>query len=348
VSNRIQDTNGWFETRANPVSKVGVFEYMGYELPGAPDRNKRYKVYRPAEELGSAETLDSFRLVPIIDDHEMLGAKDQGLTPAEKKGAHGITGESVSFDGTYLRANLKIFSNALATKIANGKRELSAGYRCAYDWVSGVFDGQPYDVVQRAIRANHIALVARGRMGSEVAVLDHFAIDQLEYRMDEEEIKKLQEKVTALIADNALLAAAKDAAEARVQELQTRQTESDAKLQAMDARIEQMKVAQDAAPQQIESAVSARLADITARDKLVAQAKPFVGVFDAAAMTQIEAAKYIAGKLDLTVAADGNDAVAAVGAYLKGREPVKAAIAADATPSGGASFIDNYLQPRAA
>ncbi|MDE9567464.1 DUF2213 domain-containing protein, partial [Xenorhabdus bovienii] len=38
--------NGWLEVKDNPISKVGVFDYMGSEI-GAPNPGDLYRVYRP-------------------------------------------------------------------------------------------------------------------------------------------------------------------------------------------------------------------------------------------------------------------------------------------------------------
>lgn len=177
----VDPRSGFFEVRRQPISRVGVFPYYGRQLGAGTarwpdgDPNKIYQVYRPAEELGDPEAMHSFRLVPLLDDHEMVGEDDKGLTPAEKKGVHGVIGEQMEFDGKTLYSNLKVFSQSLANRIRNGKKELSAGYHCAYDHKSpGVWNGQAYDVVQRRLRGNHIALVKKGRMGPEVAVLDEF------------------------------------------------------------------------------------------------------------------------------------------------------------------------------
>lgn len=172
---RIYDTNGWAEIRDNPISKVGVFEYSGAQI-GHPelDPNKIYKVYRPQEELDNEETINSFKLVPWTDDHAMLGAEDDGMTPAEKKGVHGVVGEDIYFDDGYLKANLKVFSNKLAQLIDNGKKDLSIGYKCLYEKNAGVYNGESYDFIQKNIRGNHLALVEEGRSGHDVAVLDHF------------------------------------------------------------------------------------------------------------------------------------------------------------------------------
>lgn len=174
-SGRIYDSNGWAEIKDNPISKVGVFEYSGAQIGHEGlDPDKIYKVYRPEEELASEETIASFRLVPWTDDHAMLGAEDDGLLPAEKKGVHGVIGENVHFEDGYLKANLKVFSHQLASLIDEGKKELSIGYRCLYDAQAGVYNGESYDFIQRNIRGNHLALVEEGRAGHDVAVLDAF------------------------------------------------------------------------------------------------------------------------------------------------------------------------------
>lgn len=173
---REYDLNGWAEIQGNPISKVGVFPYLGSQISPDMEPDRIYQVYRPEAELSSEETIASFKLLPWTDEHEMLGSEADGLTPPEKKGIHGIIGENVYFEDGYLKANLKIFSEKLADLIREGKRELSIGYRCLYDIQSGVYNGQKYDAIQRQIRGNHIALVEEGRSGKDVAVLDHFKI----------------------------------------------------------------------------------------------------------------------------------------------------------------------------
>jgi uncharacterized protein len=173
-SSRSTDINEFIEIKDNPISKVGVFPYLGSQISPDLEPDKIYQVYRPEEELNNPETIDSFKLIPWTDEHAMLGSKESGLTPAEQKGVHGVVGESVHFEDGYLKGNLKVFSTKLAELIDAGKKELSIGYRCLYELASGVFKGQKYDAVQRQIRGNHLALVDEGRSGRDVAVLDHF------------------------------------------------------------------------------------------------------------------------------------------------------------------------------
>lgn len=170
-SSRIVDQNNWFEVKKNPISKVGVFPYLGASI-GADDADKIYYIYRPESELSSPSCVDSFRLLPLVDDHEMLGS-DAGFTPAEDYGVHGVAGENVQYENGLLFTNLKVWSESLKKKIQDGKVELSCGYSCRYEMTPGIWNGQRYDGIQRDIVGNHIALVDQGRMGPDVRVLDH-------------------------------------------------------------------------------------------------------------------------------------------------------------------------------
>ncbi len=188
---RVTDINGYYEIPRNPLSKVGVFPYTAKscQAPGwEADPGRIVMVYRPEETLADPETLSSFRLVPWVDEHAMLGdpAMDASLTPVEKKGVHGTTGERIEYDPSdrTMYGNIKLWSSSLADAIEAGKKDLSMGFRCVYEFVSGVFEGQPYQAIQRKMRGNHQASVPFGRMGPEVAVLDHFsfALDASELR----------------------------------------------------------------------------------------------------------------------------------------------------------------------
>lgn len=173
-SKRTYDLNGWPEIRDNPISKVGVFPYLGSQISADLQPERIYQVYRSEDELSDPATIDSFKLVPWTDEHAMLGSEDSGFTAAEEKGIHGVTGQDVYYDDGYLKANLKVFSNDMHDLITQGKKELSIGYRCVYEMKSGVYDGKKYDAIQKSIRGNHIALVQEGRAGPEVSVLDSF------------------------------------------------------------------------------------------------------------------------------------------------------------------------------
>ena len=162
------DENGFWLVEDNPVSIEGVFPYLGKTIDKRLEPDRIYQVYRPFKELSNPETLKSFDGIPFIDDHEMIG---EGFTPVDKRPAAGVMMNPRAENGT-LRADLKIFSEGLKDKIAGGKKELSLGYQCTYELRRGVWNGQPYDAIQRNVRGNHIALVDQGRMGADVRVYD--------------------------------------------------------------------------------------------------------------------------------------------------------------------------------
>lgn len=199
MDERRVDGNGWFEVRNNPISKVGIFPYSGAQLGlSGDDATRIFNILRPEEELSNPECVESFKLLPWIDGHVMLGPVAEAMTDkamsAERKGISGVIGESVTFQkgGDYpngaLLANIKVFSSNMASLIESGKRELSAGYFCKWDMTPGVWNGQRYDGVQRNIRGNHLALVAEGRMGPDVAVMD-----RLSFSLDAKELQEMAE-----------------------------------------------------------------------------------------------------------------------------------------------------------
>jgi uncharacterized protein len=214
-SQRVEDGNGWFEVNANPLSKVGVFDYSGKSISPDLDPSTMFKVYRPREELADPECIESFKLVPWINDHPkvLLGDPEIGGVAPEQKGVEGVIGERVFFDelDQILKGNIKVFSQTHAQRIADGKEELSVGYRCKYEYSPGIWNGIAYHYVQREIRGNHVASVNAGRMGPDVAVMDsfNFAIDAKEFTIMAAP-KKLN-KVSALLAT--LLTFAHDAKE---------------------------------------------------------------------------------------------------------------------------------------
>lgn len=211
MSEIAEDFSGFWEIKNKPISKVGVFPYLGAGLSGAPDPMQTYMVFRPAEELGNPETVNSFKLMPWVIAHDMLGPEDRGLTPPEAKGVHGVIGEDVYFNPEegVLYANIKCFSETMKQDIENGIKGLSAGYFHQTEWTGGTWNGQRYDAVQRHIRANHLALVHAGRMGPDVALdaendFDPNIFTDTENSMTMEEliaaVKALTEEVAAIKA----------------------------------------------------------------------------------------------------------------------------------------------------
>lgn len=336
---RSYDTNGWFEVKRNPLSKVGIYPYSGAQIGAPPhERDKVFRVYRPAEELGHADTIESFKLVPLIDDHTMLG---DGFTDTDTKGVAGVIGESVFFEGDTLYGNPKIYSAALAEKIKNGKTELSMGYKCKYDFSPGIWNGQQYDVVQRVLRGNHVALVDEGRMGPEVAILDHMVItvDAKETLPVDEELKAA---LAAIVARLDALEAAKPKEPVEDEEPKDPPANdeepkdppaNDEEPKEPPAEDEETPASMDAALKQI-ATLRGRLAAVEKRpamdegslvrnlarkNALAEQISTHVGTFDHASMTLAEVATYGVKKLEIKGVPAGQELVA-LDAHLQARK----------------------------
>ena len=340
-SARIVDQNGFFEVKRNPISKVGVFPYSGRSI-GAEEPDRMYYVYRPAEELGSAECIESFKLLPFVDEHHMVG--DGGM-PAEQKGVHGTTGEDVFFEDGTLYSNLKVFSNALANLIEGGKRELSCGYRCEYEFAPGEYNGVKYDAIQRNIRGNHLALVEEGRMGKEVAVLDSmvFTFDAKEFlSMENEELEQhesaemkeinsIKEMIAALAAKvDSLIEGEKKESEIGQDEEAKEEVAQDEEAKEQEAKAEGMDAAE------IKRAV---MKEIAARDALYSKLSPVIGAFDHAEMDIKTMAAYGAKKLGLT-----HSSVEAVEGYLAGAASAKVVVASGMDSKKQNTDVLSYIE----
>lgn len=350
TSARQEDINGFITIAGNPLSKVGVFPYSGAQI-GHPDADRIFNVYRPAEELADPECIESFKLLPFVDEHAMLGSEDAGGMPAERKGVHGMIGETVYFDPPYLRGNLRIVSESLKSAINHGKIELSPGYRCAYEMTPGTFEGQRYDAVQRRIRGNHLALVDEGRTGPDVSVLDRmtFTIDAKELAaMADQEMKDQGGEVAADMDLEALKPALTEMIKGILKEMSPEKEEAEVEVEDAEVEVkaeevaadmckdEDMKGALDAALKRIAQLEagqagmdSALVSSIADRDALAVRLSQFVGTFDSARMTTGQVAKYGVDKLGIPCKA-GAERIA-LDAWLHGRTPEhhKPAIAQD-------------------
>lgn len=341
-TSRTTDINGFIKIEKNPISRAGVFPYSGSQLPDA-DPSKVYNVYRASEELSNPDTLKSFEMLPIINEHVMLGEGYE--TSAEEKGVHGMTGEKVSFENGILYSSVRIISDALKDLIDQGKKQLSAGYRCAFEKSSGVFNGTKYDYIQKNIRGNHIALVHAGRSGPDIAVLDGMAFDHFDIATGEDNMSKeildalaaLDKKVSAMDEDVKAMKAkdeaeeeekkkkAEDEAEAEKKKKEAEDAEKDDdKKEGMDAAA--VAVALDAAVKPLKEEIAALkaqgtkgiLSTITSRDTLARKVSEVTGTFDHSAMDVTDVVAYGIEKLKIT-APEGGQQIA-LEAFLAGRK----------------------------
>lgn len=204
MSNRTTDQNGYLYVKGCPLSSYGIFDYSAAQLGLPGDPNRIVKVFRPESAISEPEAIDSFKDIPLINDHEMLsGFQNDGSASApEEYGIDGVLTGNVYYAEPWLRGDLKLFSRSMQQDLANGKKELSLGYSCKFEEKPGVFNGQPYEVVQHTMRGNHIALVDRARVAG-ARVLDGLCFDSLTFDVvkkpeEESEMKRNHAKDNAV------------------------------------------------------------------------------------------------------------------------------------------------------
>jgi hypothetical protein len=141
------------------LTRSGIFVYRDAQ-------GKTVRELRPPEEVMHADSLASFGMMPVTNDHpsELLTADNA------KQYAVGSVSESVVPEGDKVRASLMITDASAIEALDAGKSELSCGYTADVVQEAGVWQGQPYDAVQRNIRGNHVALVDAGRAGPACAI----------------------------------------------------------------------------------------------------------------------------------------------------------------------------------
>lgn len=221
------DTNGYVTYYDVPMTKVGVFPYLGRQISPELEPDRIYQVLRPEEELTKPETLKSLEKIPFVDEHEMLG-KD--FTPPEDKGVEGTTLTNVNVKLPLITNDLVAYTERVKNEIEkNDKRGLSMGYRCRYEYSPGVYEGQAYDFIQRDIIFNHIALVEEGRMGDECRIMDSaITFDSISDLLNKKETKmsEFKEELKEEIKDE-LLGGEEEITEKKEEEVLDEEPEND-------------------------------------------------------------------------------------------------------------------------
>lgn len=136
------------------VTSVGIFVYHN------PDGSERRELRLP-EEVFAEKSLASYKGKPIIITHD-AGYVDTDNVKEESIGT--ILSEGYR-DGDDVRAEIIIHDTDSLKKYK--MRELSCGYNLRLDETPGVWEGQPYDAIQRDIEINHLALVDKARAGEQ-------------------------------------------------------------------------------------------------------------------------------------------------------------------------------------
>jgi hypothetical protein len=205
--------NGHLKVPAT-LGRVGVLEYH------EPDGSVRRELRLP-EEVFAPESLSSLELVPVTFGHPKTarGFVDSGTT---SKHAVGVVGERFDHaDNVTLQGVVLVHDAKTIADVEHGIRELSPGYTAQLEHKPGVFNGQPYEFIQRNIRYNHVAIVRAGRAGSSVRLhVDEADEDSMiKIKINGVEFEAPEQTVQAFTAEQGKQASALSAAQAKIDSL---------------------------------------------------------------------------------------------------------------------------------
>jgi len=144
------------------ATRVGVFNYRTID-------GEMIGVLRLPQEVFAEDSMDSLKSIPVTVMHP----KQFVTSVNAKEVMRGYTSDSVEkIADTYLKTDLIVTdADAIAGVESKAYAQLSCGYTCDLEDNEGIFQGLPYQKIQRNIRYNHLALVDKGRAGPQVRVL---------------------------------------------------------------------------------------------------------------------------------------------------------------------------------
>lgn len=168
---RHYDNNNHLIVDRTVITKAAVNPYLGSSIPRwqelGLDPNREYNLLRDPDEL--RRSLDTFKSLQLLIRHIPVDASEP-----EKESTIGSIGSVLEMDEDgRVWSSLRVFDQEGINYIESKELgELSAGY--AYDAVmkSGTFNGVPYDGIMTNIHGNHVAIVERGRIGSDAIIAD--------------------------------------------------------------------------------------------------------------------------------------------------------------------------------
>lgn len=254
----VTDADGFL--RDSPiVARTGIYIYQ------QPD-GTIIREYRPPEEVFDTDSEASFVGKPIVVGHPASGIVNSDT--AQDLAIGTILSSGYQKDETNIACDIVIHNPSAIGE----KRGLSLGYRVDIEEAPGITpDGQQYDVIQRNIRINHLAVVDRGRAGAKARLnLDgdeiiegvetkmKIKIDSVDFEVDE----KIANYVNSLQNKEENARVKLDTANTELKSVKEQNTalkadadDKKAKLDAMTAERDGLKAKVDAADAEKEKAV---------------------------------------------------------------------------------------------
>lgn len=312
LSKPVRLSNGFLRAEGY-LTRAGIFVYRDAQ-------GNTVREFRPPEEVFHPDSLASFALVPVTNDHpsDLLTADNA------KQYAVGSVSDAVTPDGDKVRAALMITDAAAIAALDAGKSELSCGYTADVEFTPGLWNGQQYDAVQRNIRGNHVALVDAGRAGPACSIRMDAAGAAQEIPMGDvmielggsqysvpaemvaEFVKQVEAKGLKPMMGDAKPAAAAQAASA---EMAAVKADAQRKIDALQARVDAL-----------ESVATAK----TLRETIAREVREDIAVTEMAKRFDVAVAesdsveakqRKVIAKIDPSIKLDGQSAVYVAGSY---------------------------------
>jgi hypothetical protein len=286
-SKAIMLDNGMMKVPAR-IARVGVQKYC--RADGTIEN-----VLRAPEEVFAVDSISSFDLVPLTNDHPY--AEGGAVTAENAKRLQVGTVGNPHQAGPFVEAMMMITDAATVAAVKSGKVELSCGYFCDRQPMRGVYKdangvNHPYEFVQKNIRGNHVAVVDQGRAGPEVRIqldsdtafeidviqpgdspskkgsdsMEKLSVDGLDYEVSSNFVKAFEKHEK--LSSEAL--SAKDA------EIKSLKAELDKKAAVCDsatAEVAKLKAELAAAPEKLKAEATARVALEASAAKLAPEFK---------------------------------------------------------------------------
>ena len=162
------------------ATRVGVFTYRTSD-------GGVIKELRCPSEVFNEDSMKTLANVPVTNLHPK-----PGLVSSEnaKNFTVGYTGDQVeNIEHKFLQVSVIVIDADTIRDASLGMKEVSCGYSCDLDPTPGIYEGEHYDVIQKNIVYNHLAIVPRGRAGPEVKL--HLDADEAEMVSDQNQTKEI-------------------------------------------------------------------------------------------------------------------------------------------------------------
>src|SRR5690554_5858783 len=336
----VKQTQEGYLVATAKVARTGVQEYLAAEL-GDVALSQGFKpedvvrVYRHPDQVFAQDTLNSITRVPVTIDHPQESVNSDNWSQY----AVGEVGDAFTKDGEWIVVNPMIKDAKGIEAAKTTHKEISMGYNAN---IVKERDGIDADFEMTDIRMNHLALVPRGRAGSQARIGDSWGAapisdNQPGVTPNNRPKEGHMTTKTVVLGDKAVQVHVEDAAEVErfKQESAKALADAEAKLTSTIAAKDEeigklkadLKAAQDAANIDVDALVAART-------ELVAQVKAIDAKIEAKGLTDAELRKAaVAAKLGDEMVKDASEAVI-LGMFK--------AIAKDAKPADPVGEVFKY------